>query len=249
VVVKMLPAGSIGMAAREPAAEPNSFSSRFSGRAPAAADRSEPPIPQLVVTRAPAGQNDDAFSLGLALSGPRDGAAVVISGLAAGATLSGGQSTGPGSWRLSATELDRAAIRPPSGFAGAMEVLAELCLADGTVVERRRLRFERAPPAARRVVRQLDPDETAALIKRGEDYIASGDLASARLVLQRAAESGDARAALALAGTYDPNVLDQLGVKGFAPDVRLALAWYEKARDFGSAEAPRRLEKLASQDH
>jgi hypothetical protein len=65
---------------------------------------------------------------------------------------------------------------------------------------------------------------------------------------QRGAEAGGARAALALAGTYDPNVLEQLGVKGFAPDVGQALAWYEKARDFGSPEAPRRLERLASRD-
>jgi TPR repeat protein len=36
-------------------------------------------------------------------------------------------------------------------------------------------------------------------------------------------------------------------VYGFAPDVTLARAWYERAQEFGSAEAPRRLEMLASQ--
>ena len=34
-----------------------------------------------------------------------------------------------------------------------------------------------------------------------------------------------------------------------AADIRLALVWYGKARDFGSPEAPRRLELLASRDH
>lgn len=249
LVVKMLPFGGAPVAKREPAAEPSSFASRYSDPTSQVTSQPVQALPQLVVAAAPVGQSDGPIPLGLALSAPRDGASVTIIGLAAGATLSRGRSAGAGSWRLAATELDRAAIQPPPGFAGTMEVLAELRLGDGTVIERRSLRFERAPPpAARRVVRQIDPEEIAALLKRGEDYIATGDLASARLVLQRAAEGGDARAALALAGTYDPNVLEQLGVKGFAPDVGLALAWYEKARDFGSAEAPRRLERLASRD-
>jgi hypothetical protein len=247
-VVSMLP-GSPRIAARAPAEEPNSFSSRYSDTPAATASRSEPAVPQMVVAQTVIGQNDDALPLGLTLSGAANGAVVMISGLASGTTLSTGRAEGPDSWRLSPNELSGAAVQPPRGFTGAMEVLAELRLADGTVVERRPLHFERAPPPQpRQATRQLDPEELAALIKRGEDYIATGDLASARLVLQRAAEGGDARAALALAGTYDPNVLEQLGVRGFAPDIGRALAWYEKARDFGSAEAPRRLERLASRD-
>jgi TPR repeat protein len=65
-------------------------------------------------------------------------------------------------------------------------------------------------------------------------------------VLRRAANAGDARAAMTLAGTYDPVILEKLGVHGFVPDVAMARAWYEKAKKFGSAEAPQRLERLAS---
>lgn len=83
------------------------------------------------------------------------------------------------------------------------------------------------------------------LVKRGKDFIASGDLAAARLVLQRAAESKDADAALSLAATYDPLVLRELKVYGFAADIAMARSWYEKAKEFGSTEAPRRLEILA----
>ena len=93
---------------------------------------------------------------------------------------------------------------------------------------------------------RLDPSEIASAVKRGDDLIASGDLAAARLVLRRAANAGDARAAMTLAGTYDPVILEKLGVHGFVPDVAMARAWYEKAKKFGSAEAPRRLELLAS---
>jgi len=106
---------------------------------------------------------------------------------------------------------------------------------------------EATPPAAQTMApglatRQLERDEVVLLVKRGEDFIASGDLSSARLVLQRAAEAGDMHAALALAGTFDPNLL----AKGFAADVVMARFWYERAKQFGSTEAPRRLEQLES---
>ena len=105
-----------------------------------------------------------------------------------------------------------------------------------------------APPAPAKSfpIRRLDRDEVADLMRRGEAFIASGDLASARLVLQRAAEAGDPRAALTLAGTYDPIVLEKLGIQGFASDIVAARTWYERAKEFGSAEAMRRLEMLAS---
>jgi hypothetical protein len=111
---------------------------------------------------------------------------------------------------------------------------------------------ETGPP-----IRQLDQDEVADLVRRGTDFINRGDLASARLVLQRAAEAGDPQAALLLAGTYDPILLEKVGiqgfardiVEGFAPDAALARTWYERAKELGSPEAVRRLEMLGKRDH
>jgi hypothetical protein len=100
-----------------------------------------------------------------------------------------------------------------------------------------------APPPAQRI---LDREEITVLLKRGKDLIANGDLAAARLVLQRAADANDAEAALALGATYDPLVLRALRVYGFKADPVMARDWYEKARELGSAAAPRRLEMLAS---
>jgi len=102
------------------------------------------------------------------------------------------------------------------------------------------------PAAVAPVQRQLEADEVASLVKRGKEFIANGDLAAARLVLRRAAEANNAEAALTLAATYDPFVLRELKVYGFPGDVAMARAWYEKARDFGSTEAPRRLETLTA---
>ena len=92
-----------------------------------------------------------------------------------------------------------------------------------------------APPQP--AAAKLDADELAMLMKRSEEFIGAGDFASARIVLRRAAESGHAGAALALAGTYDPAVLERFGVKGMAADPAQAKYWYEKAREMGSGEA------------
>lgn len=94
------------------------------------------------------------------------------------------------------------------------------------------------------VVHQLAPEEIATLIKRGEDFLKYGDVASARLALRRAASAGSAQAALALGVTFDPAFLSQRGILGFAPDVAQARAWYEKAVELGSNDAARRLEQL-----
>jgi hypothetical protein len=90
-----------------------------------------------------------------------------------------------------------------------------------------------------------DREEVAALIARGQTYLANGDVVSARLVFRRAAETGDAQATLALGGTYDPLVLRSLGVIGVAADPAQARGWYRKAADLGSREAPQRIDQLA----
>jgi hypothetical protein len=124
--------------------------------------------------------------------------------------------------------------------------------------ERQTSSAEQAPPAAMHeataatqrgtpefVTRQLDRDELASMLRRADDFIKSGDLSSARLLLRRAAEAGDVQAALTLAGTFDPNVLAALGLQDGAADVAMARLWYERAEQFGSSEAPRRLRQLA----
>jgi hypothetical protein len=101
-------------------------------------------------------------------------------------------------------------------------------------------------PPASKAVRRLDPEDINRLMKQGEQFAAAGDLVTARLVFQRAAEAGDATAALAMGATYDPVVLAKLGFRGISADVGKARSWYEKAKEFGSPEAQRRLALLAN---
>jgi TPR repeat protein len=104
------------------------------------------------------------------------------------------------------------------------------------------------PPAPERPPqRTVDPEEIKLLLKQGEQFIAAGDLITARTVFQRAADLGDATAAMALGATYDPVVLARLGVVGMsAADVTKARTWYQMAEKLGSTEATRRLQILAN---
>ena len=54
---------------------------------------------------------------------------------------------------------------------------------------------------------QLNSEQIAALLRRGSELIAAGDISVARLVLKRAAEEGDASATCELGATYDPFVI------------------------------------------
>jgi len=119
-----------------------------------------------------------------------------------------------------------AAVPPPAAVATPVAPLAAL------------------PPPQADVVRNLDPKEVLGLVKRGQELLASGDIQSARLLLQRGAEARDARAALLLGTTYDPASLKQLGAIGLA-DVAQARSWYQKAREWGEPGAQRQLEALA----
>ena len=96
------------------------------------------------------------------------------------------------------------------------------------------------------VTRQLDRDELASMCQRADDFIKSGDLSSARLLLERGAEAGDARATLTLAGTFDPNVLKTLGFQEGVADIAMARFWYDRAQKLDAAEAPRRIQELAT---
>ncbi|WP_334357098.1 MULTISPECIES: hypothetical protein [unclassified Bradyrhizobium] len=101
-------------------------------------------------------------------------------------------------------------------------------------------------PVTREAVpaRRIDPDELAALLKRAKSLLAIGDITSARLLLERAADAQEAEAALMLAGTYDPLVLGSQDLRSVTPDPAAARVWYQKAAQLGSADAKRRLGQL-----
>ncbi len=151
LIVRTLPTGwTYGAGGR--AAPAGSTEPRFIGQTQAAVEprtqgaqgaKEQPNSPQarLVILRAPSGSADEAIPLGVSLAGAGGDAALLLSGLPVGSTISTGLPFGAGNWLLSASELSNAAIRPPRGFVGAIDLAAELRLADDTVADRLSLRL------------------------------------------------------------------------------------------------------------
>jgi hypothetical protein len=223
------------------------------------AQSSEPEIPRLLVQGSGA-KRGEPVPLGVALYGRADGAIVTVTGLVPGMTLSTGVPVGTNAWKVPAADLANTWIWH-NDFVDAVDLMVELHLADATIADRQPIHIDwlavtaavapqfpavAPPPKAALAPHQVDPEEVAMLLDRAKHFIANGDLAAARLVLERAAKSKQAQAAFMLATTYDPAILRELKVYGFAADVAMARSWYEKAKEFGSAEASRRLELLAN---
>lgn len=102
-----------------------------------------------------------------------------------------------------------------------------------------------APPASvAPPVRRLGADELATLMTRANGLLAAGDIPSARLLLERAADAQEPSAALMLARTYDPAVLGTQDTRNINTDPALARTWYQRAAQLGSADAQRRLSQL-----
>jgi hypothetical protein len=92
---------------------------------------------------------------------------------------------------------------------------------------------------------RINDEEMTDRLASGRYFLIIGDVVAARLAFRRAAESGNAQAALALAGTFDPLVLKSLGAVGVVSDPATARRWYQKAAELGSPDAPQRLSELA----
>jgi hypothetical protein len=104
-----------------------------------------------------------------------------------------------------------------------------------------------ATAAATRSDARPDPmnaAEVARLVARASVLLGQGDIGSARIVLERAAETGNAQASFALAETYDPIVLRKWGAYGTLGDAAKARDLYARAQAGGIKEARERFDAL-----
>lgn len=83
------------------------------------------------------------------------------------------------------------------------------------------------------------PDQLMAELyaKRGDAMLAIKDISAARKFYEYAADAGNARAATAIARTYDPTFLSEWQIVGLKPDPALAASWYRKAAALGDPNA------------
>lgn len=155
---------------------------------------------------------------------------------------------GSSGWLIPARDIDKVVAYAPKDFVGVMDVAIDLRSASDQLIDSQVVRLEwiekkkegrptfQAEPAKRppALQPQLNPAEIATLIERAEDFLKSGDIASARISLKRAANAGSAQAALELGVTFDPAILVERGVFGLVPDAAQAREWYDKTMQLGS---------------
>jgi hypothetical protein len=137
-----------------------------------------------------------------------------------------------------------AATITPSPAAPAVVAVAPLPTASVNAIAITPVSAQPVPRPDNRPTVRLDSGELEMLVKRGNEFIANGDLAAARLLLRRGAEAGSAEAALALGATFDPVVMQRLGAIGTTPDITQARQWYQRAAELGSSAASQRLAGL-----
>jgi hypothetical protein len=210
--------------------------------------------PQLVITPQK-GFANEPLPLGVSLGHVSGRETVTLAGLAAGTILSVGTPLGYTGWQMSARDIGNAVVHAPKDFVGIMDAAIDLHSASDRLLDSRFIRLEwtpkKAAPSTSRpepsapspaIQTTLDPEQTD-LVRH---FLKNGDVASARILLKRAATAGNAEAALELGMTFDPVFLADRGILGSASDVAQARAWYQQAMKLGSTEASRRLERLAS---
>ena len=101
------------------------------------------------------------------------------------------------------------------------------------------------PPDERRgSTSKISAAEISSLLTRGDSLFGVGDVTSARLYYERAADAGDAQAALRLGESYDPSFLAWARLNGVRGDPVVATRWYRRARELGNPEAEILLKSL-----
>ena len=169
------------------------------------------PFSPRLIAQPSSGMSGEPLRLGLTIHGASEQAVVYLTDLVRGMELTTGDQVDSQSWEVPAAELSRAWIAPPDGFVGAINLIAELRLPDGTTADRQELQFEwlvpmSQAPAIRPVqdaavpilLRQPvqaegDPETTAIdprpVDRNGTAAVPSSSLAAGQIHLAQAASS------------------------------------------------------------
>jgi hypothetical protein len=186
-------------------------------------------------------------------------ASLRLAGLAAGTHLSAGSPVSDSSWQLPLDRLKNVYLYAPTDFVGVMNSALDLLGPDKRLIDRREVRFEwlvkkesRPEPKSSiwptnpAPVQSLNGDLASTLMRRGQDFLGTGDIAAARVLFGRLADAGIADGAFAMAQTYDPRYLTMHNVIGVVGDESKARAFYQQAAQLGSVEAAHMLEQTVS---
>ena len=109
--------------------------------------QNDPSTPKLIV-QSSRGVSGEPAPIALALRGAAYDAVVLIRGLVPGMELSAGGAVSGDTWQLSPTDLPYVWIAPPDGFVGSADLVAELRLSNGKIVDRQAMHIEWMTPVS-----------------------------------------------------------------------------------------------------
>jgi len=191
----------IGMISAEPVAEEvsNSVVTAASG---SIADSSDAASVRMVVERPAPGAADQAIPIRISLTNAAADDVVVLSGLPLGSTMTNGRPSATGGWRLSASELADAAIRPEQGFVGVANITVELRRADRSIADRQELHLEWVGPAPQAAMDVAAPPAAGPSAGQIADVPKEDELALFREFLQSRARAAAHRVRAAVRGQH-----------------------------------------------
>jgi TPR repeat protein len=160
---------------------------------------------------------------------PADRLIVELRGVPGGFTVSGGKLVEVGVWQIPVSALPNATLGTAGIEVGRIELSVSL------------LAMSRRPQSAGTTSPALAADRES--IDRynahAQRLLKDGNVSQARRFLQRAAEAGDATAALTLARTFEASELTRMSVFGLLPDPNAAARWRSHAQALQSDARPK----------
>lgn len=234
---------------------------------PASAQAAETPTINIAATISAEAASQVAFPIRVGPTAlvPRN-SFVRVRGMPPMVAFSDGHSIAPGAWAIPLQALADLRITLPAAAEGRADILVSLVAVDGAVLVETRSTLIVSPPRpvgpppqqpvpvergsplprpAAPVISTEDRERALKLMQRGDEQLAQGLIAPARLFYERAADLGFAQAAMALAATYDAAALTGAHLRGISPDAKEAKRWYERAQQLGAADADQRLRRLS----
>ncbi len=196
---------------------------------------------------------DKPVNLELTLAGDSAdlaGHTLIVSGLKRGSRLSAGVELMFDTWRVRLEDVPGLEATVPSGFARRMVLQLQVRAPDGSAREVNAMILS-MPGASREVAADAPasaglPESLIRRVDEAEILVDNGNLRAARLLFERAAGEGSARAAMLLAASYDPRHQAAFAGAAGTPDAAAARRWYERARELGAPGAEKGIEQLPS---
>ena len=120
---------------------------------------------------------------------------------------------------------------------GCIALMVSLRVFDFTTISA--LRPTALPEPPQIVAPEMHPLSAAVAdaLARGDERLKAGDVVAARVFYKKAADAGNARAALMMGATYDTKFLASIGLYGLRGNERAALDWYRRANELGDHES------------